>query len=137
MSSVAVPLWQAAGALGAGAGSVLLLVLLSVALRRLGEATQAPAHPGAAASLAPAVSSPAPTAGVEPSPAQGDEAARVAAAIAVALQLEGLAGAPSPEAVAALAVALSLERGQPARAWAALDGSPWKLAGRISGLRNR
>lgn len=137
MVDVTGPFGQALSALGAGAGSLVLLVLLAASLRRWAEATQGPSRSAVGASVfAPAVSSQTPARGAEPTEAPEDGGSRLAAAVAVSLYLEGLAGAPTADVVAAMAVALSLAGGRPATPGAA-GASSWKLAGRIAGLRGR
>jgi len=72
-------------------------------------------------------------------PVAGAEGARVAAAVAMGLHLEGLRGAPGDEVAAAIAAALALHRRRSTAPAEALPrpASGWKLSGRMEAMSSR
>lgn len=99
---------------------------------RLENATRGRAPPAA---KPPRRAAPSLTPGVAARPTEED-ASPIAAAVAMALHLRGVRGAPREEVAAAVGVALAMHRGRSVPA-VADSASGWRLAGRMEALGSR
>ncbi len=128
-----------------GMGVVFVaLFLLSVYMHFFKDLTARIEGRGRKPEKAPEPSAPAPRVGpvpAEAAPAAGDdEGARTAAAVAVALALEGVTAGPPAEVAAAIAAALALHRSSaapPAPPAGPAAIRSWGLAGRLEAMAGR